>query len=153
MGDKMISPAEFAGLLNRTSDLLPARIEGALHTLGKHIAREAAGYIGVPRPEWRPLSPATEARKAEEGYPTGAPLLRTSEMKNSIDYNVTGHKLTVGSTEKYAPEQELGTSRIPPRPFLSLAMNNSMDYAGVLFGTLILQTLQGRVGDFHEYER
>jgi hypothetical protein len=37
--------------------------------------------------------------------------------------------MAVGSHDPVAAHQEMGTSRIPPRPFLALAGANSLEYA------------------------
>jgi len=46
------------------------------------------------------------------------PLLRTGELRDSIEYTVSGLEGAVGSDSEIPVFQALGTSRIPPRSFL-----------------------------------
>jgi hypothetical protein len=72
-----------------------------------------------------PLAESTIRDKAAHGYKTPAPLLRSGEMRDSIEYVVHGDEGCVGSNSDVAVFQELGTSRIPPRSFLvSAAISN-----------------------------
>jgi len=50
----------------------------------------------------------------------------------------------VGSPEKVALWQEMGTSRIPPRPVLSLAMRNAIPYAKEVFAGIAVAVLSGK---------
>ena len=81
------------------------------------VKSEAKAAIGTYRYGWPRLKPATVARKGKD-----TPLLQTGELKNSIESQKVGeHQYEVGSTSKKAVWHELGTPRIPPRPFLSEA--------------------------------
>lgn len=82
------------------------------------IQRKAKAAIGNNHEMWPPLAPSTIADKQRQGYATPAPLLRTGEMRDSIQYTVNGDEGAVGSNSEIAVFQELGTSRIPPRSFL-----------------------------------
>ncbi len=53
------------------------------------------------------------------GEDHGAPWLRTGGLRDSITHKVEDGAAVVGSTKPVAVFQELGTSAIPPRPFLS----------------------------------
>jgi phage gpG-like protein len=77
------------------------------------VAAEAKRVIGEGYPEWPALQPETLARKMGPG-----PLLETGEMRASIEWNAEGNEGFVGSNNDKAVFHELGTSRIPPRPFL-----------------------------------
>jgi hypothetical protein len=78
------------------------------------VAAEAKRVIGVGYETWPQLAPSTLARKF---YNT--PLLETGELRNSIEWTARGLHGEVGSNNDKAVWHELGTSRIPPRPFLS----------------------------------
>jgi hypothetical protein len=104
---------------------LPA-LERDLHASGpkiieqacKIIQKQAKSAIGREHEEWPALAPATIADKAHHGFPVPKPLLRTGELRDSIQYQVHGLEGAVGSDLDIAVYQELGTSRIPPRSFL-----------------------------------
>ena len=104
---------------------LPA-IERDLHESGPKIIERACqivqakakAAIGKNHEMWPPLAESTIADKARHGFPTPKPLLRTGEMRDSIEYVVHGNEGAVGSNSEIAVYQELGTSHIPPRSFL-----------------------------------
>jgi phage gpG-like protein len=77
------------------------------------VCAEAKRVIGEGYPEWPALQPETLARKMGAG-----PLLETGELRASIEWNAEGNEGFVGSNNEKAVWHELGTSRIPPRPFL-----------------------------------
>jgi hypothetical protein len=90
-----------------------------LEQIGQIVEKEAKSYPGHYQAGWAPLKPATIARKA-----TGdSPLLETGEMRDSIGHRIHGHEsVEIGSDNNKALWHERGTSRIPPRPFLSTAL-------------------------------
>lgn len=78
------------------------------------VAAEARRVLGEGYPEWPALQPETIARKMRGN----TPLLETGELRASIEWNAEGNKGFVGSNNDKALWHELGTSHIPPRPFL-----------------------------------
>lgn len=48
-----------------------------------------------------------------------APWLRTGELRASVTHQVTEQAALIGSADPVAVYQELGTSALPPRPFLA----------------------------------
>jgi len=129
---------ELADMLETSARSLVPRLENDLVEIGAVVRTTAAEYIGHEMPEWPPLAPSTIKQKERLGY-TGRvsgtdPLLRTGEMRDSIKAVVADLTLAVGSTDKVAVFQELGTSRMPPRPFLGLAMSNSLEFAAERLG-------------------
>jgi hypothetical protein len=104
-------------------------------------AKVSRGFIGHEIEGWAPLSPATMngfyspdagwiKGKIELGYVNQIsatdPLLRTGELRDSIGGEAEevgiGVRGIVGSTSDIAALQEMGTSRIPARPFLGPAL-------------------------------
>ena len=93
--------------------------EAAVEKGCQMIEKEAKASLGHYHLGWPRLKPATIARKA-----TGdSPLLETGQLRDSIGHvvlheegEVVGY---VGSDDDVAIYQELGTSRIPARPFLA----------------------------------
>jgi phage gpG-like protein len=78
------------------------------------VCEEAKRVIGTYDYGWPQLSPATLAHKF-----FNTPLLETGEMRASIEWNADGNQGFVGSNNDKAVWQELGTVKIPPRPFLA----------------------------------
>ena len=90
------------------------------------------------------LAPSTVAQKQALGF-TGRisatdPLYRTGTMRDSIEGVAEGFTAVVGSSDKVALWQEMGTLRttgnIPPRPFLGLAMSRVYPVADRIFGLI-----------------
>lgn len=113
---------------------LESRVVNARHGLVEitqhlmeHAAVEAKAVIGHELDQWPPLAASTIAEKQRLGYvnqisPTD-PLLRTGDMRESVDAAAEatsyGAKGVIGSRLKEALWQELGTAKIPSRPFLA----------------------------------
>jgi len=129
---------------------LPA-IERDLHASGPKIVEQACRIvqkqakeaIGKDHEMWAPLKAATIADKARKGYATPKPLLRTGELRDSIQYQVHGHEGAVGSDLDRAVWQELGTSRIPPRSFLVSSAIASEDRIHRMAGAVAVGALSG----------
>jgi phage gpG-like protein len=92
----------------------------ALEVACQMIEAEAKRVIGSYTFDWPQLADATQADRERRGYAPNEPLLRTGEMRDSITHEITkyGEEAIVGSTSEIALWQELGTNKIPPRPFL-----------------------------------
>lgn len=87
----------------------------------KIVEAEAKDVIGSYRYNWPQLAESTQAERGRLGFPENEPLLRTGELRDSIEHTVIEHESAgyVGSNSMIAVYQELGTSRIPPRSFLA----------------------------------
>jgi phage gpG-like protein len=115
---------ELAARLLRLEPTIQADVSETLRLEAGEVAKKAQGYLGTYQPGWPPLKPETIARKVAGD----TPLLETGLMRGRTTADaaepVPGATLTleVGSAVPYAVDQELGTSTIPPRPFLSLAL-------------------------------
>lgn len=115
----------------------------ALERASKVVQDEARHEIGVyqaaagPFKAWAPLAPRTMVEKERLGYaPPDNPLLRTGELRDSID-RVVGHdEAVIGSNSMIAVYQELGTGGshpTPPRSFLGgAAMRKAEECAHIL---------------------
>jgi hypothetical protein len=103
-----------------TAKRLPHAREVALETACEMIVAQAKSAIGTYTFEWPQLAESTQSDREREGYPANEPLLRTGALRDSISYTIDkpGVEATVGSTSEIALWQELGTPKIPPRPFL-----------------------------------
>ena len=138
----MLSFKQFANMLQRSAAGCRLEAEGAVVVVTGAVAAEAKRLIGHENPEWAPLAPSTIAEKSRLGF-TGRisatdPLYRTGEMRESIEGVAEGLVGVVGSSDKVALWQEMGTLRptgsIPPRPFLGLAMSRVYPIADRVFG-------------------
>ena len=104
---------------------LQAQVDKAALTKGAiRVERLAKSKIGQYQPEagpfaeWRELAESTKSDRKSQGYNEDDPLLRTGELRDSIDYTVEAKEAAVGSASQIASYQELGTKTIPPRSFL-----------------------------------
>jgi len=111
-----------AHILTLQADITEAQ-EAAVVKSCRIIQKTAKGMLGHEQPFWPGLRPETIARKARGN----TPLLETGELRGSIEITAPVHEGIgivsgyVGSASKIALWQELGTDRIPPRPFIGLA--------------------------------
>src|SRR5258708_4156170 len=120
----MITVAEFAAHLERSIALIPREIERGLAEVGEVTAKLAQNYIGHEHHEWPPLAASTIADKEAHNFAVPRPLLRTGHLRDSIkaEVDVIDYTVVVGSNDHKAAWHEFGTRRMPPRPFLSMAM-------------------------------
>jgi hypothetical protein len=109
----------------------------------KIVQKKAKSAIGKEHELWAPLAESTIADKARHGFKTPAPLLRTGEMRDSIEYVVHGNEGAVGSNSEVAVYQELGTSHIPPRSFLVSSAIASEDRIHRMAGGAAVAALSG----------
>src|SRR5258706_16262522 len=65
------------------------------------IAKKARGMIGKPHEGWPPLAASTLEKKA-----ANTPLLETGELRDSIQFVVSGNEACVGSDSPIAVYQE-----------------------------------------------
>jgi hypothetical protein len=125
----MISLDEFAAFLTRSAEMVKPELEADLVKIGEAQKKLAKDLIGHEHDGWPPLADSTIEEKAAKGYPVPAPLLREGTLRDSIEMRVEGQEMTVGSDEPVALYQEMGTSRIPPRPFISKSAVDNLPFA------------------------
>jgi hypothetical protein len=116
---------QFAARLLAYEEDLKLTEEVVIEKACRMVEKEAKRVIGTYDYGWPPLAEATKADRAAHGFPEDEPLLRTGEMRDSIEHNVgrEGSQVVglVGTNHPIAKYQELGTSHIPPRSFLGEA--------------------------------
>lgn len=83
----------------------------------KMVCDRAKEVLGTYEFNWPHLQAETIAHKMRGD----SPLLETGELRHSIQWTAHGNEGPVGSNLDRAVWMEFGTSRIPPRPFLSMA--------------------------------
>jgi HK97 gp10 family phage protein len=115
---KTFSILEFVAMIPAIERDLQASGPIFIEQACKIVQKKAKAAIGKEHEMWAPLAESTIADKAKHGYPTPKPLLRTGELRDSIEYQVSGNEGVVGTDNKAAPFLEFGTSKMPPRSFL-----------------------------------
>lgn len=122
------SIAAFAEYLQFRGLETARELQHGLERAAVMVERTAKSEIGTYQPEvgpfqaWDPLDPATIEDRVRQGFTPDDPLLRTGKLRESISHRVAPGEAVIGSTSNIAAYQELGTSRIPPRPFLGPAV-------------------------------
>lgn len=123
----------FAREMSFSSAKIAAEIEIGFHIIVKEIEETAKEEIGVYQPAvgpfeaWSPLAESTKADRVRSGYTEDDPLLRSGGLKNSIESEVVGLAAIVGTKSEIGLWQEVGTDRIPPRPFIGPAYVRKID--------------------------
>ena len=116
---------------------------------------EIGHYQGAagPFPAWAPLADPTEASKARKGYPAGAPLLASGDMRDNISHQVSGHEAVIGSPDDKAFYHEFGTSKMPPRPIFGPAVFSNKAKIQRIIGAAVVSGIIGGeiVAGGHEY--
>lgn len=120
---------EWANSLKRNCATHKARLAKALIASGELVKEDARHQIGHYQLGWKSLAESTVLDKIRAGFATPGddrPLLRTGEMRDSIECEPLTNGFVVGSKDPVAAYQEFGTSRIPPRPFIGPALFHQM---------------------------
>ena len=92
---------------------------------------------------WPELADYTKADRERHGFPEDEPLLRTGELRDSIEHKVEDSAAYVGSDSDIAVYQELGTAKIPPRSFLGGALADKLPTVCEILGTSVVAALVG----------
>jgi len=123
-------------------------VETDLHLVGpaiiaracEMVAAEAKRVLGTYDYDWPQLKAETIAHKMRGD----SPLLETGELKNSITWNSSGNEGHVGSNLDKAVWHELGTSKIPPRPFLAGAAIHMEEKIHKLAARAVMAVMMGK---------
>lgn len=92
----------------------PARVLGALTRTGNDLVRETFDRSRAPTGEaWKPL-----ARGPSKRRPGRRPLVRTGQLRAWASHGVVVGSRTTWDAPSYGAFHQLGTVRIPARPFL-----------------------------------
>jgi len=130
-----MTPAEFSKVVADMASRVPLEIGNVAELTGLSAKAKARSLIGQERPEWLALADVTVEEKTRLGYvgrvSATDPLLRTGEMRDSIEFELledlgTGVSAVIYSNDEKAVVQELGGGYIPPRPFLATAMRQEL---------------------------
>lgn len=122
----------------------------ALDRAARIVKAEAKREIGHyqdeagPFQKWAELADSTKRQRARLGFPENEPLLRTGEMRDSIEHRVGDREAVVGSDSEIAEYQELGTQKIPPRSFLGGAAFRKAEDVAKELGRSVTMALVGQ---------
>lgn len=148
--NKVFSLIGFSEHLIKASVAIAEGAHVGLKVCAELIQKTAQAEIGEyqpavgPFPAWAPLSEATLADKEAKGYEIPNPLLRTGDLRDSIQYEVSAFEAIIGSTSPIAAFQEFGTnstgwgSGIPPRPFIGSATYRNKDNIIAVLGSVLV---------------
>ncbi|WP_337021823.1 phage virion morphogenesis protein [Pantoea anthophila] len=124
---------QFARKLSSASATIATGLEASFRVIVKEIEETAKEEIGIYQPAygpfdaWAPLAESTKADRVRRGYSEDEPLLRSGELRDSIESEVVGLAAIVGTKSEIGLWQEVGTSHIPPRPFIGPAYVRKID--------------------------
>jgi HK97 gp10 family phage protein len=116
------SLTEFAAFAGTLAIAVDHAQHEALEKAAVIVETEAKRVIGTYEYGWPRLAESTLKHKAGD-----TPLLETGEMRDSISHQVDGHEARIGSNMDIALYHELGTSKMPPRPFLQGAVHHKAE--------------------------
>jgi phage gpG-like protein len=135
---------DFARFIVREVNLEHAQKVG-LEAAAQIVQHEAKRVIGTYDYGWPELAESTKKDRVNKGFPENEPLLRSGELRDSIQYVVLNdHEAAVGSNLDIAVYQELGTKTIPPRSFLAGAANEKGREAAQVIGTAVAYAIASR---------
>lgn len=143
-----MSLGDFNKILAKVGEELEGHVHKALERVAEHIERDAKARIGHyngpagPFAAWAPLAESTIQDRAAKGFAPDEPLLRTGELRESIERHVGKHEAVIGSDSAVAVAQELGTTTIPPRSFLGAAGAASLPLVHAEFGGAIVTAVR-----------
>ncbi|MBB1228211.1 hypothetical protein [Pantoea pleuroti] len=134
---------QFARELSSASASITNGLEAGFRIIVKEIEETAKKEIGVYQPAygpfdaWAPLAESTKHDRVRQGYSEDEPLLRSGELRDSIESEVVGLAAIVGTKSEIGLWQEVGTTHIPPRPFIGPAYVRKIDPLREAMGVVI----------------
>ena len=124
--------------------------EEALKKAAEVVCQECKDLIGTEDESWPPLAASTVLEKESLGYVGRVsdtdPLLRTGQFQRSWQVGpVDASRAVVGSDDPLAPYFEHGTSRMPSRPVLGVALFRRKPEIEAALGEAAVRLLRGAV--------
>lgn len=125
-------------------------LHAALEKAAKRVEKRAKGKLGNYQngngmhDAWPELAESTKVDRVRKGFTENDPLLRTGGLRDSIKHQTKGLTAVIGTDSDVAVWQELGTAKIPPRPFLGAALYEELDNIKKIVGHA---TVSGIVGN------
>lgn len=143
------SPLKFAEHLLQAVAGEELALHEGLKVAVKLIEKTAKKKIGHyqnesgPFQDWAELTDVTKEDRARKGYSEDEPLLRTGDLRDSIQSEVKVLEGIVGSKDPVATYQEFGTATIPPRPFIGPAAFENKDKIKAIVGLAAFEGITG----------
>ncbi|WP_051134127.1 HK97 gp10 family phage protein [Methylocystis sp. ATCC 49242] len=149
-----ISLGEMAARLITMDRDVGAAMEAAVVKGCKMIERKAKAQIGHLQPFWPPLAQSTQDERVRLGYAANKPLLRTGELKRSIQMAAPyrdGNRVFgyVFSDSEIAVYQELGTKTIPPRSFIKTAADGQAHLVAQMAAKMVVHAMVHGGKEYH----
>lgn len=147
---RQMSLRQFAAHLATTAAHVPVGQVAGLKAAAEILEAEAKSLPGTYQPasapfgRWADLKDSTIQDRISKGYPANEPLLREGVLRDSIHSRSDHREAVVGSDSAIAEYQEMGTKRIPPRPFLGMALAHKKDEAIAAVAAAVFAPLAGR---------
>lgn len=132
---------EFAARLAIAAEEARHAEHEVLEKVAVALEDKAKSLIGSPQAGWPPLAPSTIERKGAD-----TPLLETGELSESIEHTVDAREAYVGTNDPKAKFHEFGTSHVPPRPFLGLALAQIGPEIGDIAGPVVIGAIEAGLG-------
>jgi hypothetical protein len=127
----------FSRFLAEMAIAMPLVEHLALDQAAAIVQAEAKRVLGTYDYGWIPLAPATRADRVAQGYPADEPGLRSGDMRESIERQVSGDQAQVGSNDDHLVWFELGTVRQPPRSVLAEAARRKSEAVADTVGRVL----------------
>jgi phage gpG-like protein len=121
----VFSLLEAAAHFKHLADDFPKACHAGLEAAARIVEARAKSAIGSYIYGWPQLAQSTQAERVKKGFSENQPLLRTGELRDSIQHSSSPTEARVGSNLDRAVWMELGTSKTPPRPFLAPSLYQS----------------------------
>lgn len=120
-----------------------------LKEAAQHVETQAKGELGTYQPAvgpfsaWQELAESTKEDRVRKGFTENDPLLRSGELRESISHEVHGLEAEIGTPREEGEYLELGTSKMPPRPFLGPALIHSEKAIHKILGHAVVRGMVG----------
>jgi HK97 gp10 family phage protein len=159
MPREFTSIAALMSALQNDMKTITQSIHAVLDHVGEEVEAAAKDKFGVynpaigPFPAWAQLSDDTKADRAAKGYSENEPLLRDGTLRDAIQREVHEDHVIIGVRSGPSHDgkadisdigywQELGTPKMPPRPFLMPALYQNQDHIIKIIGEHIIKKLE-----------
>jgi len=133
-------------------------IHEGLEKAAKYIEEVAKGEFGEYQQSagefeaWQPLADSTMDDRLRKGFTPDDPLLRTGDVRDSIEHQVEGLQAEIGSNSEKLMWLELGTEKMPPRSTLGIAAVRSEPKILSILGAYTAKALLGNYTEIKSLE-
>lgn len=141
---KIYTPIGFAEKLIKIAFAEEFALHEGLKVVASKVEKTAKKEIGTYQgavgsfPAWAQLAESTEREKVRLGYNTNEPLLRTGDLRDSIEHEVKGLEAVIGSKSQIMVYHEFGTVKMPARPVIGPAAYRNKEKIKKILGGAVL---------------